>query len=156
GYMRTTAPGHVESLEGGWYDTGDIVHVDADGYVSLKGRLKRFAKIAGEMVSMTAAEVLINSLWPEDQHAVIGGPDARKGEKLLLVTTHLDAEAREILAHARIRGVAEIMVPRDIMVVAAMPMLGTGKMDYPAIQKLANSRAPNNEDTGLREEVSEP
>ena len=136
GYMRATAPGEIEPLEDGWYDTGDIVEIDAEGYVAIKGRAKRFCKIAGEMVSMTAAEGLIASLWPDEQHAVINLPDARKGERLLLVTTRQTANVSAILAHARDRGVSEIMVPRDLMIVESLPLLGTGKLDYPAIQQL--------------------
>jgi len=137
GYMRATSPGQIEALEDGWYDTGDIVELDAEGYVAIKGRAKRFAKIAGEMVSMTAAEGLVCSLWPADQHAVINLPDPRKGERLLLVTTRQTANVSAILAHGRERGVPEIMVPRDVLVVASLPLLGTGKLDYPAIEKLA-------------------
>jgi acyl-[acyl-carrier-protein]-phospholipid O-acyltransferase/long-chain-fatty-acid--[acyl-carrier-protein] ligase len=139
GYMRATAPGEIEALEDGWYDTGDIVEIDAEGYVAIKGRAKRFAKIAGEMVSMTAAESLVASLWPDDQHAVVSVPDARKGERLLLVTSRKTANVSEILAQARVRGVSEIMVPRDLMIVDALPLLGTGKLDYPAIQRLVES-----------------
>ena len=149
GYMRATAPGEIEALEDGWYDTGDIVEIDAEGHVTIKGRAKRFAKIAGEMVSMTAAESLITSLWPDGQHAVINLPDARKGERLLLVTSRKTANVSEILAHARVRGVSEIMVPRDLMIVDALPLLGTGKLDYPAIQTLvaASVTAPADEDS---------
>ena len=147
GYMRATAPGQIETLEDGWYDTGDIVEIDAEGHVAIKGRAKRFCKIAGEMVSMTAAEGLIASLWPDEQHAVINLPDARKGERLLLVTTRQTANVSAILAHARGRGVSEIMVPRDLMIVEALPLLGTGKLDYPAIQKLvAGARVSADED----------
>ncbi len=148
GYMRATAPGEIETLEDGWYDTGDIVEIDAEGHVAIKGRAKRFCKIAGEMVSMTAAEGLIASLWPDEQHAVINLPDARKGERLLLVTTRQTANVSAILAHARDRGVSEIMVPRDLMIVESLPLLGTGKLDYPAIQKLvAGAPAPADEDS---------
>jgi acyl-[acyl-carrier-protein]-phospholipid O-acyltransferase/long-chain-fatty-acid--[acyl-carrier-protein] ligase len=139
GYMRATAPGVIEPPENGWYDTGDIVDIDAHGFVSITGRAKRFAKIAGEMVSMSAAESLVASLWPDEQHAVLAQPDARKGEQLLLVTTRRDAAVRDILAHARSRGMAEIAVPRAILTVDAIPMLGTGKTDYPAVQRLAET-----------------
>jgi len=136
GYLLPSAPG-VLVPSGGDYDTGDIVAVDAQGFVEIRGRAKRFAKIAGEMVSMTAAESLVATLWPEAQHAVVSLPDARKGEALLLVTTRPDAAVRDILAEARARGVPELMVPRAVLPVAAMPLLGTGKIDYPAVQRLA-------------------
>ena len=145
--MRATAPGEIESLEDGWYDTGDIVEIDAQGYVAIKGRAKRFAKIGGEMVSMTAAESLVTSLWPNEQHAVINVPDARKGERLLLVTTREMASASAILVHARERGVPEIMVPRDLILVESLPLLGTGKLDYPAIERMVQTAsAPSGED----------
>ena len=140
GYLKVTAPGVLEPLADGWYDTGDIVSVDAEGFVTIRGRAKRFAKIAGEMVSMTAAETLATSLWPEAQHAVVALPDPKKGERLLLLTTRRDADARALLQHAREKGVPEIMVPRDLLEVEAMPLLGTGKTDYPAVQKLAEAR----------------
>src|SRR5215471_15185659 len=141
GYMRASAPGVIEPPEGGWYDTGDIVEVDIEGYVAIKGRAKRFAKIAGEMVSMTAAESLVRSLWPEAQHAVLALPDARKGERLVLLTTEKGASSSQLLAHARQLGVPEIMVPRTVQTIEAMPLLGSGKLDYPALQKLAAAQA---------------
>ena len=119
------------------YDTGDIVSVDAAGFMTIVGRAKRFAKIGGEMVSMTAAEALVASLWPESQHAVISVADTRKGEALLLVTTRQNADAREILALARARMISEIMVPRAVLCVKSVPLLGTGKVDYPAVQSRA-------------------
>ncbi len=136
GYLRDTAPGVLESVADGWYDTGDIVSVDAAGFVSIVGRAKRFAKIGGEMVSMTAAESLVASLWPEARHAVVSVPDARKGEALLLVTTHKAAEPRDLLAFARQRGVPELMVPRSIKVVGVVPLLATGKVDYPEVEQM--------------------
>jgi acyl-[acyl-carrier-protein]-phospholipid O-acyltransferase/long-chain-fatty-acid--[acyl-carrier-protein] ligase len=139
GYLRAGAPGVIEPPPDGWYDTGDIVDVDAEGFVAITGRAKRFAKIAGEMVSMGAAEALVASLWPDSQHAVLALPDARKGEQLLLVTTRMGAELREILAHARAKGVAEISVPRAIQHVDSLPLLGTGKVDYPAVQRMAEA-----------------
>jgi acyl-[acyl-carrier-protein]-phospholipid O-acyltransferase/long-chain-fatty-acid--[acyl-carrier-protein] ligase len=141
GYLRATAPGVLEPPEDGWYDTGDIVDVSPDGYVAITGRAKRFAKIAGEMVSMTAAEALAAATWPDHQHAVLAVPDTRKGEALLLVTTTPGAELSELLAQARARGTADIAVPRSIFTIPVMPLLGTGKTDYPAVERLATPRA---------------
>jgi acyl-[acyl-carrier-protein]-phospholipid O-acyltransferase/long-chain-fatty-acid--[acyl-carrier-protein] ligase len=140
GYLRATAPGVLEPPPDGWYDTGDIVTIDADGFVSIQGRAKRFAKIGGEMVSLAAAELFATAIWPDAVNAVIAVPDARKGEKLLLVTSQHDATIRSLLAAARERGAAEIQVPREIMVVARMPLLAAGKIDYPAVQCLARTR----------------
>jgi acyl-[acyl-carrier-protein]-phospholipid O-acyltransferase/long-chain-fatty-acid--[acyl-carrier-protein] ligase len=139
GYLKADAPGILQPPPDGWYDTGDIVSIDHAGFVTIKGRAKRFAKIAGEMVSLSAAEALANSVWQEAAHAVVAIPDARKGERLLLVTTQQNAAARTLLSAARDRGIAEIMVPREVMVVDKLPLLGTGKTDYPAVQKLAEA-----------------
>jgi acyl-[acyl-carrier-protein]-phospholipid O-acyltransferase/long-chain-fatty-acid--[acyl-carrier-protein] ligase len=141
GYLKADAPGILEPPPDGWYDTGDIVTIDHAGFVTIKGRAKRFAKIAGEMVSLAAAETLANSIWADAAHAVVAIPDARKGERLLLVTTQPDAAPRVLLSVARDRGIAEIMVPREVMVVDKLPLLGTGKTDYPAVQKLAEARS---------------
>jgi acyl-[acyl-carrier-protein]-phospholipid O-acyltransferase / long-chain-fatty-acid--[acyl-carrier-protein] ligase len=129
----------LEPPEDGWYDTGDIVTVDTAGFVTIAGRAKRFAKIGGEMVSMAAAEALVDALWPEAQHAVVSVPDPRKGEALLLVTTRQNADGREVLAAARARMIPEIMVPRAVLCVPSIPLLGTGKVDYPAVQRLVGA-----------------
>jgi acyl-[acyl-carrier-protein]-phospholipid O-acyltransferase/long-chain-fatty-acid--[acyl-carrier-protein] ligase len=139
GYLRDTAAGVLEPPPDGRYDTGDIVSVDAGGFVSVVGRVKRFAKIGGEMVSMTAAEALVASLWPGETHAVISLPDARKGESLLLVTSRPGADAAALLSHARGKGVPEIIVPRAVLVVRSVPLLGSGKVDYPAVQRLVEA-----------------
>ena len=142
GYLRHTAPGVLEPLPEGWYDTGDICRVDADGFVFILARAKRFAKIAGEMVSMPAAETLAASLWPDAAHAVVAVPDGRKGEALVLLTTQRDATPGALLAQARARGSAEIAVPRSVRIVDALPLLGTGKVDYvTATRTAAEERA---------------
>jgi acyl-[acyl-carrier-protein]-phospholipid O-acyltransferase/long-chain-fatty-acid--[acyl-carrier-protein] ligase len=141
GYLRADSPGMIEAPADGWFDTGDIVDIAGDGFVAITGRARRFAKIAGEMVSMSAAEALVASLWPGEQHAVVAVPDARRGEALLLLTTRAGAQAADILSHARTRGAAEIIVPRSILQVPAIPLLGSGKTDYPAVQRLAEARA---------------
>ena len=136
GYLRDSAPGVIERPPAGWYDTGDIVDVDGGRYVTILGRAKRFAKIAGEMVSMTAAETLAAAVWPGAHHAVVSRPDERKGEQLVLLTTQPDAETKVLLAAARERGTPELQVPRIVQIVPAIPMLGSGKTDYPAAMRL--------------------
>lgn len=145
GYLRAEAPGALDAPPGGWYDTGDIVGLDADRFVAIRGRAKRFAKIAGEMVSMAAAEALAAQLWPDAVHAVVALPDARKGERLVLLTTRPGADAPALLAHARAQGVAELLVPREVRAVGAVPLLGSGKVDYPAAQRLAAGLAAGRE-----------
>jgi acyl-[acyl-carrier-protein]-phospholipid O-acyltransferase/long-chain-fatty-acid--[acyl-carrier-protein] ligase len=140
GYLRESAPGVLEPPPDGWYDTGDVVAIDAAGFAAIRGRVKRFAKPGGEMVSMEAVEALVASVWPGEQHAVVSVPDERKGEALVLVTTQSDADSRDILPAARAAGCTELMVPRLIVTVAQLPVLGPGKFDYPAIQRLVLSR----------------
>ena len=142
GYLRDSAPGVIEAPQDGWYDTGDIVTVDADRYVTIQGRAKRFTKIAGEMVSLGAAETLAAQIWPGAQHAVLAVPDARKGEQLVLLTTEAGADARALLMEARSRGVPELQVPRTVRVVPRIPVLGSGKTDYPAVAALLAEPAP--------------
>ena len=137
GYLRDTAPGVLEKLTDGWYDTGDICRVDGEGFVTILARAKRFAKIAGEMVSMPAAEALAHALWPDAAHAVVAVPDGRKGEALVLLTTQPGATSAALLAQARAKGSAEIAVPRTVRVVSALPLLGTGKVDYVTATRLA-------------------
>ena len=137
GYLSPEDPEAIEPLEGGWHDTGDIVSVDDDGYVCILGRAKRFAKIGGEMVSLTAVEGLASAVWPDARHAVVSVPDSRKGEKLVLVTDREDAEVARLAEWARSHGAPELAVPKKIMRVGEVPVLGTGKTDYVAIQQMA-------------------
>ncbi|MBL8670284.1 MAG: acyl-[ACP]--phospholipid O-acyltransferase [Alphaproteobacteria bacterium] len=140
GYLKADRPGVIEPPEGGWYDTGDIVTIDADGYLRIVGRLKRFAKIAGEMVPLGRVEAEVASLWPGSDHAVVALPDARKGEQLVLLTTRPDAGREALAAHFRSAGMAELTVPRTLLVVDALPLLGTGKTDYVTAAALARER----------------
>jgi len=133
--------GGIEVPLDGWHDTGDVVEITADGWISIQGRVKRFAKIGGEMVSLSAAESLAASLWPDARHAVIAEPDSRKGERLVLVTDQFDADAGALAAHARQTGVSELAAPRKIVRVAEVPVLGSGKTDYVAIQRIVEAEA---------------
>jgi acyl-[acyl-carrier-protein]-phospholipid O-acyltransferase/long-chain-fatty-acid--[acyl-carrier-protein] ligase len=139
GYLRASAPGVLEPLEHGWYDTGDIVDVDAAGFVWIKDRAKRFAKIGGEMVPMTVGETLASDIWPNDAHAVVALADPDKGERLMLVTSHMSADPQTLLQAAHAQGIPDIMVPRRILTVARLPRLGSGKIDYPAVKRLAET-----------------
>ena len=137
GYLSPDDPDCLEALPDGWHDTGDIVDVDAEGYVRILGRAKRFAKIGGEMVSLTAVEGIADAVWPEGRHAVVSIPDSRKGERLVLVTDREDAEVAPLAEWARTHGAPELAVPKRIVKVGELPVLGTGKTDYVAIQKMA-------------------
>jgi len=120
----------------GWYDTGDVVSVDEEGLVAIRGRVKRFAKIGGETVSLAVVENCATALWPENLHAAITLPDPRKGEHIVLVTDSLDARRAEFVAWVHNHGVSELAVPRNIVHVAAVPLLGTGKIDYTAVRRM--------------------
>ncbi len=133
GYIDAEAPEGLRAPSGGWHDTGDLVEVDDEGFVRIAGRLKRFAKIGGEMVSLAVVEELAASTWPEGEHAAVALPDPRKGERIVVATTWPDARSEEIAATARNRGGSELIVPRQIVTVREIPRLATGKTDYPSI-----------------------
>ena len=139
GYLRESAPGVLEAPQGGWYDTGDMVRVDEDGFVFILGRVKRFAKIAGEMISLTAVETQINALWPGKTHAVVNIPDDKKGEQLVLFTTQKDAERTALLAYFKEKGLSELAVPKDIRITEEIPLMGSGKVDYVKLKETALS-----------------
>ncbi|MFA6052778.1 MAG: AMP-binding protein [Methylobacter sp.] len=142
GYLLSDNPGKLvptESIYGkGWYDTGDIVHVDDDNFISIRGRSKRFAKVSGEMVSLTAVESLAVKAWPDTHHAAISLPDARKGEQVVLVTTQKDASVADLATASP--GVAHISLPKKILIVDAIPVMATGKTNYLAVTELAASK----------------
>jgi acyl-[acyl-carrier-protein]-phospholipid O-acyltransferase/long-chain-fatty-acid--[acyl-carrier-protein] ligase len=136
GYILADNPGVLVPPAGGWHDTGDIVSMD-DGFVAIRGRAKRFAKLGGEMVSLAAVETLACGLWTDAQHVCLSFPDPRKGEQLLLVTDKPQASKDELLAHARREGFPELWVPKSILIVQAVPVLASGKVDLQATVELA-------------------
>jgi acyl-[acyl-carrier-protein]-phospholipid O-acyltransferase / long-chain-fatty-acid--[acyl-carrier-protein] ligase len=140
GYLRAEHMGVLDAPEGGWYDTGDIVELDTEGFVTIKGRAKRFAKVAGEMVPLVAVEDFVATLWPSALHAVIAVPDARRGEQLVLVTDHPEASRMALAGAARAAGLPEIFVPRSIAQVDSVPLLGSGKIDYVRVHQLVAER----------------
>lgn len=139
GYLSPDAPGVLKPLADGWHDTGDIVSIDEGGYVAIRGRVKRFAKIGGEMVSLAVVENCASAVWPDNLHGAAILPDPRKGEQIVLVTDKAGADRSLLLAWARSHGVPEIAVPKTIVNVAEVPVLGSGKMDYVAVRRLAEA-----------------
>lgn len=136
GYMRADDPGTIRPPEGDWYDTGDIVAFDEHGFMTIMGRAKRFAKVGGEMVSLVALEEEIDRLWPGVPAAVVATEDERRGETLVLVTEKPDARREELAAHLKGAGYPEVAIPKKILCVEKIPLLGSGKTDYPAVERL--------------------
>ncbi|MGH6738460.1 MAG: acyl-[ACP]--phospholipid O-acyltransferase [Bradyrhizobium sp.] len=141
GYLRAENPGVLEPLADGWHDTGDIVTIDAAGFIQIKGRAKRFAKIAGEMVSLSAVETMAAALWPQAISVAVATPDARKGERIVLLTTERNADRSAMQRQAKAAGASELAVPATVQVVDKVPLLGSGKTDYVAATALAKELA---------------
>ena len=152
GYMRFAAPGvlqhPVDEALGkrsrsparattARASTGDIVHMDEDGFIFIRGRAKRFAKIGGEMVSLAAVEDALKEIWPESGLGVVAIPDPRKGEQLALVIDTEDVTTSRIAAHFASRGLSPLWTPKRIVSVKQAPLLGSGKFDYRKARELA-------------------
>jgi len=142
GYLRAENPGVLEPLVDGWHDTGDIVTIDAAGFIQIKGRAKRFAKIAGEMVSLSAVEAMAAAIWPQAISVAVTTPDPRKGERIVLLTTQKDAERSAMQRQAKATGAAELAVPAVVQVVDKVPLLGSGKTDYVGATAMARELVP--------------
>jgi acyl-[acyl-carrier-protein]-phospholipid O-acyltransferase/long-chain-fatty-acid--[acyl-carrier-protein] ligase len=141
GYLNPEPDEKFKAL-GGWYDTGDIGELDDEGYLRLLGRLKRFAKISGEMVSLTAVEeALANELTPrygEDFHiAVVSVPDEAKGEKLIAYSTLQDIDPVLVREAIQKAGLSTLCIPRELRFIEEIPALGTGKVDHKTLSTIA-------------------
>jgi acyl-[acyl-carrier-protein]-phospholipid O-acyltransferase/long-chain-fatty-acid--[acyl-carrier-protein] ligase len=147
GYVRESRPGVLEPPESkfgpGWYATGDLAVIE-DGFIRLLGRQKRFAKVAGEMISLELPERIAERASPKHMHAAVARPDPARGEMIVLATEDA-ALAREALQTAgRDMGAPELALPRRIVVVEKLPLLGTGKLDYPKIAAIVEERLGGN------------
>lgn len=139
GYYLYDAPGVLNPPEDGWYNTGDIVSVDAQGYVHIKGRVKRFAKVAGEMVSLEVVEKIASTAAPEFMHAATTQVDNQRGESIVLFTTDPALKREDLQIVARNLGSPEIAIARKIIRLEELPLLGTGKTDYVTLKQMAEA-----------------
>lgn len=138
GYLNEGPDEEFQKLNG-WYDTGDIVTVSEDGYVAILGRMKRFAKVSGEMVSLTAVEDALAGAFPHYglrcQTAILAQPDENKGEKLICVTNEPKLKMEEVREAIKGKGLTNLCVPRAIIPVKEIPKLGTGKVNHRELEK---------------------
>ena len=139
GYYLFDNPGVLKPPPDGWYNTGDIVALDAEGYVHIKGRVKRFAKVAGEMVSLEVVEHIACTCAPDKLHAASSIADAQRGESILLFTTDKLLKREDLQMVAKNLGLPELAVARKIIAVEEIPLLGTGKTDYVTLKQMAEA-----------------
>lgn len=135
GYMSVTNPGAIMPLKEGWHDTGDIVTMNREQFITIAGRAKRFAKIAGEMVSLTVVEGIAASLWPELLHAALARTCPRKGEQILLFTEASNADKASYIKKIQEEGHSELLIPQGIYSGVKIPVLASGKIDYIGLEK---------------------
>ncbi len=139
GYYLHDEPATLKPPAHGWYDTGDVVDIDENGFVKILGRVKRFAKIAGEMVSLEVVENIAALASPEHQHAATTQTDPARGENIVLYTTDSNLAREALLTHTQSIGAPELAVPKKIMVIDTLPILGTGKTDYVILKQMAEA-----------------
>ncbi|MDR0648542.1 MAG: AMP-binding protein [Synergistaceae bacterium] len=135
GYIQADGSILQPSAEG--YDTGDIVTIDDDGFITIEGRARRFAKIGGEMVSLAQIEAAVQEVWPEETHAVVSVPDENRGEVIVLLTERPSPDREELRAGLAATGMPELVIPKRIIHAEPIPRIGVGKIDYESALKLA-------------------
>ena len=139
GYYMFDEPGILKPPPDGWYNTGDIVEMDAEGFIHIKGRVKRFAKVAGEMVSLEVVEQIANTAAPECQHAASTQTCPQRGEAIVLFTTDRKLKREDLQLVGKNLKLPEIAIARKIVLVEELPILGTGKTDYVTLKQMAET-----------------
>jgi acyl-[acyl-carrier-protein]-phospholipid O-acyltransferase/long-chain-fatty-acid--[acyl-carrier-protein] ligase len=146
GYLNPDADAKFKALQG-WYDTGDIARLDTDDYLYILGRLKRFAKVSGEMVSLTAVEDALAGAFPQFglrcAVAILACSDERKGEVLMAVTNEPKLSLEEIRLAVQASGLSNLCLPREIKYVRKIPRLGTGKINHRELAKSLQTPDPS-------------
>jgi acyl-[acyl-carrier-protein]-phospholipid O-acyltransferase / long-chain-fatty-acid--[acyl-carrier-protein] ligase len=150
GYLKADNPGVLERPVEGWHDTGDIVAIDEQGFLTIKGRARRFAKVGGEMISLAAVEALASERWPNALSAVVAVPDPRRGERLILLTQEKGATRADFQSFAKAKHASDLMIPSEVWVLDKLPVLATGKADMVAVGKLVEERLAAKPDTMAR------
>jgi acyl-[acyl-carrier-protein]-phospholipid O-acyltransferase/long-chain-fatty-acid--[acyl-carrier-protein] ligase len=145
GYIQ--ADGAIIPPDENGYDTGDIVSIDEDGFITIEGRARRFAKIGGEMVSLALIEGAVQEVWPDDAHAVVSVSDENRGEIVVLLTERVSPDRDELRAALAGKGLPEIAIPKKIIHTQTIPKIGVGKVDYQISAKFAQ-----NDQSGLSQE----
>ncbi len=136
GYMTVENAGVLQPLSDGWYDTGDIVKVDNEGFVTIQGRAKRFAKVGGEMVSLTAVEQVVAEIYPQSLLGILALFDDKKGEQLVLVCNNPEAKIEDVREYCKQKGLSELWIPKKVVFIKDIPVLGSGKFDYITVAKM--------------------
>jgi acyl-[acyl-carrier-protein]-phospholipid O-acyltransferase/long-chain-fatty-acid--[acyl-carrier-protein] ligase len=135
GYIQ--ADGSILQPPAEGYDTGDIVSIDEDGFITIEGRARRFAKIGGEMVSLAQIEAAVQEVWPDEQHAIVSVPDENRGEVIVLLTERPSPDREELRAGLAAMGLPELVIPKRIVCAESIPRIGVGKTDYESALRLA-------------------
>ncbi len=141
GYMTPDAPLVCKTVSDGWYQTGDVVSIDDEGFVSILGRVKRFAKIAGEMVSIAAIENTIEKLYETHKGGIVSVSDEKKGERLVLITDNEQVNIKEIREFFKKQNLSELWIPKEVVYMKNPPLLGSGKFDYQSAKKMLEDKA---------------
>ena len=139
GYIMPDNPGVLVPLKDGWYHTGDVVDIDEIGFVYIKDRIKRFAKIGGEMVSLNAVSEMVCNAYASDgeyQYGVVATPHESKGEQIVLATNNPNVTQEKLHNYIKQNGMSELYLPRVVLYMEKLPVFGTGKMDNVTLKRL--------------------